>query len=433
MKTLLAFELKKSQKTIMILSLVSGFMVMFSMFFYKSIAENMAVLSGFLSTGVMQGIMSAFNVDVFAMRTLNGFFATYSTMWIVLMGSVFFGYFGSELLAKEEKMGTIEFLLSKPIQRSHIFITKLLSLFILSLLFMTIVGLLGYVSILLEMNYAPYELNMTLYTPSINEKIVSSSEALKPFVKFTEEDFKAFTTGMLTKQYKENKAEIENQGIDAQHILNVLEPHMDDPEALFNKMMLEPGEYMTLLHIEGISEAEFIKNLSDELSQYKAMKAVFLESDAPLETLFAYDPAFFINYWINHKTIDEVNAILDYQMTKTRLISRFDFFVFVKLLINMLLIIFANGVLGFTIAAFSKDPQTSSQKAMIMILIFYFLNSIGGVSEVTKFLTYFTPFGYIETDITTYYTMNYKPFLLILFGAALSVLAFRNYQTKNFN
>ena len=433
MKTLLAFELKKSQKTIMILSLVSGFMVMFSMFFYKSIAENMAVLSGFLSTGVMQGIMSAFNVDVFAMRTLNGFFATYSTMWIVLMGSVFFGYFGSELLAKEEKMGSIEFLLSKPIKRQHIFISKLLSLLIASFVFMVIVGLLGYVSILLEMKYAPYEINMSMYTPLINEKIVSSSEALKPFVKFTEEDFKAFTTGMLTKQYKENKAEIENQGIDAEHILNVLEPHMDDPEALFNKMMLEPGEYMTLLHIEGISEAEFIKNLSDELSQYKAMKAVFLESDAPLETLFAYDPAFFINYWINHKTIDEVNVILDYQMTKTRLISRFDYVVFVKLLFNMFIIIFANGVLGFIIAATSKDAQTSSQRAMIIILILYFLNSIGGISEITKVLTYFTPFGYIETDITTYYTLNYKPLVLTVFMAFLSTFAYRYYQTKNFN
>jgi hypothetical protein len=67
-------EFSKRFKTVLMFFAAVGGMVFISMMFFKTIAENMEMLDSFLSTGMMNNILGAFNINVAGMKSLVGFF-----------------------------------------------------------------------------------------------------------------------------------------------------------------------------------------------------------------------------------------------------------------------------------------------------------------------------------------------------------------------
>ena len=93
-----------------------------------------------------EGITRAMGMDVSAWTNILSYYSTYYGMHIMILTSVFSITVAGNILAKEERDGTADFLLTRPITREEIVISKVsafFSLLILLLLIQLVVALSG--------------------------------------------------------------------------------------------------------------------------------------------------------------------------------------------------------------------------------------------------------------------------------------------------
>lgn len=72
-------------------------------------------------------ILSNFNMDIVGIESAYGWFKTEGYTFLVLVGGLYAAILGSTILVKEENDKTIEFLLSKPVKRSKVVTSKILT------------------------------------------------------------------------------------------------------------------------------------------------------------------------------------------------------------------------------------------------------------------------------------------------------------------
>ncbi len=88
-----------------------------------------------------QAFMKAMGIDPNMWSSILGLYNTYYGIYIIVLMGIYSGYNGANMLSKEERNHTAEFLLTKPITRGSIFFSKfmvtltlLLGIFILQLI-----------------------------------------------------------------------------------------------------------------------------------------------------------------------------------------------------------------------------------------------------------------------------------------------------------
>lgn len=123
------------------------FFISFTMAFYRMFVENQ---SQFL------GLMNLFPQNVFEFKGISnfddllsvmGFYAANNTIYMQLLGSIYAIVLSSGILLKEEYNKTADYLLSRPLTRSDVFITKTVLVVVNITLLNAIVMLAGYISI----------------------------------------------------------------------------------------------------------------------------------------------------------------------------------------------------------------------------------------------------------------------------------------------
>lgn len=112
---------------------------------YSTMQENMSAITEVYAT-MPKAIMEALNFGEAQWNTMLGFYTTYFVYYIPIIGGIFAFYLGNRLLAAEEQNKTGEFLLSRPLSRNTVVMTKLLVLTIYLILFLVLVYLTGLVS-----------------------------------------------------------------------------------------------------------------------------------------------------------------------------------------------------------------------------------------------------------------------------------------------
>ena len=132
-KNLYTKELKRNRKNLITWSLiVIGFT-----FMILAIFPSMADMGEDI-TKMMEKLPAelgkALGMDEQTWSSIIGFYSTYYGIYIILLMGIFTTSTGATILSKEEKEGTSEFLMTKPISRKNIFITKMMSLLTLSLI-----------------------------------------------------------------------------------------------------------------------------------------------------------------------------------------------------------------------------------------------------------------------------------------------------------
>ena len=132
-KNLYLKELKRNRKNLMIWSsIVIGFtfMVLAIFPYMAEMGEGMSSLM----ESIPPEIGKAMGMDAETWSSILGFYSTYYGVYIIVLISIFTTSTGATIISKEEKDRTSEFLLTRPISRKEIVISKLLSLFTLSFL-----------------------------------------------------------------------------------------------------------------------------------------------------------------------------------------------------------------------------------------------------------------------------------------------------------
>ena len=124
---LYAKDLKRNFKKFLIWTVSVMGLNIFTAFMYDSIQAGTDQVQLLLEL-YPESLMKAFGMDAVSWSNILGFYSTYFIFYILLSGGVFSITFGMDILSKEESKRTAEFLYTRPLTRSEVYVTKTLSL-----------------------------------------------------------------------------------------------------------------------------------------------------------------------------------------------------------------------------------------------------------------------------------------------------------------
>lgn len=144
---LLKHELKQSWKSLTIWTSSIGFFIVVCVFLYPEMKGEMENINELFAS--MGAFTEAFGMDRLNFGTLLGFYSTECGNVLGIGGAFFSSLIGINILAKEEKDHTAEFLFAHPVSRVRVLTEKLISIFLQIFILNLIVFALSIASILL--------------------------------------------------------------------------------------------------------------------------------------------------------------------------------------------------------------------------------------------------------------------------------------------
>jgi len=132
-KNLYLKELKRNRKNLIVWTLIVvgfTFMVLSIYPFMREMGKDMSTLLDSMPVELQK----AMGMDADTWNHILGFYSTYYGVYIIVLVSIYTASTGTGIISKEERDRTAEFLLTKPITRKEIVISKLLALFTLTMI-----------------------------------------------------------------------------------------------------------------------------------------------------------------------------------------------------------------------------------------------------------------------------------------------------------
>ncbi len=121
---ILFHEIKAQLKSLLIWSFILFLLIFVAVTKFSSFADSPEMLS--ILDSIPPKLMDAFNMRVFNLMTLSGFFGV-MFLYFTLMGAMAAAMWGSSVISKEERDKTVEFALVLPISRSRLITAKALA------------------------------------------------------------------------------------------------------------------------------------------------------------------------------------------------------------------------------------------------------------------------------------------------------------------
>ena len=143
--TLLKHEFRMGQKALAIWTAAIGAFIACCVFLFPEMAGQMKMVSNIFAS--MGAFTAAFGMDRLNFGTLTGFYAIECGNILGIGGAVFAAFTASNLLSKEEKDRTAEYLLTHPVTRAQVVAGKLAALLLQTLVLNLVVFLLAAVSV----------------------------------------------------------------------------------------------------------------------------------------------------------------------------------------------------------------------------------------------------------------------------------------------
>ena len=119
-------EIKFNLKSLIIWTSIIVAMFISVFLVYPSMMKDADKIEALVKT-MPKEMLGVFNMDIISINSVSGWLLTEGYLMINLLGSCFFAILGGTILLKEENDGTIDFLYSKPIKKSQIVTSKLLT------------------------------------------------------------------------------------------------------------------------------------------------------------------------------------------------------------------------------------------------------------------------------------------------------------------
>lgn len=128
-------ELKRNLLSLIIWAGIITLLISITMSVYRPFIENQSKVLGMLSL-IPKGALQFKGIsNVSDLMSVLGFYAVNNIIYMMVLGSIFSIVLSSNILLKEEYGKTAEYLLTRPVSRSEVFLSKLavLSLYVLLL------------------------------------------------------------------------------------------------------------------------------------------------------------------------------------------------------------------------------------------------------------------------------------------------------------
>src|SRR5664280_1728237 len=170
-RNLFLMEIRRNATSLIIWTTVITLLISVTMSFYSTFMENQSKIAGML-TIIPKGALQFKGISNFNdLLSVLGFYSANNVIYMMVLGSIFAIVLSSNILLKEEYDKTAEYLLTRPITRSEIFISKLTVLFTNVFLLNMVTALAGFISMELVKN-GPFRIKafiiLSLYTLLLN-------------------------------------------------------------------------------------------------------------------------------------------------------------------------------------------------------------------------------------------------------------------------
>lgn len=172
MVSIIKRELKANIKGLILWTIIISLVVIMMIGSFEAMKNDMEAMNELMKS-LPQTLLKAFGMESLDMNTIEGFYASKGHLTTALVGTIYAVYLSSSLLVKEEDQKTSEYLLSKPISRKEVYLSKAISFFIIITLFDIIIsgvmalGIYSFVNnsvdgkVVLLLGISPYILHLT--------------------------------------------------------------------------------------------------------------------------------------------------------------------------------------------------------------------------------------------------------------------------------
>jgi ABC-2 type transport system permease protein len=170
-RNLFYMELRRNLFSLLLWAIAISLLVSVTMSVYRTFLENQSKILGMMSL-VPKGALQFKGISNFSdMLSVLGFYAVNNVIYMMVLGSIFAIVLGSNILLKEEYNKTAEYLLTRPITRGEVFLSKLAVVFIYVFILNLITSLAGFLCLELVKN-GPFSIRafliLSLYTLLLN-------------------------------------------------------------------------------------------------------------------------------------------------------------------------------------------------------------------------------------------------------------------------
>src|SRR5665647_2107478 len=164
-------EMRRNAFSLIVWMIVITLLISVTMSVYRTFMDNQSKIIGMMSL-VPKGALQFKGISNFNdLLSVLGFYAVNNVIYMMLLGSIFAIGLSSNILLKEEYNKTAEYLLTRPLTRSEVFLSKLAVLFLYIFLLNLVTDLAGFICIEL-VKKGPFSINafliLSLYTLLLN-------------------------------------------------------------------------------------------------------------------------------------------------------------------------------------------------------------------------------------------------------------------------
>jgi ABC-2 type transport system permease protein len=122
-------ELNRNRTAFLVWSITIVVLISWGMFFYPVVMKDEIVqqLTALFENPFMKGMMAAFGADLEKFSNILGFYATYHGMYFMMLAGMYSMMTASRIVSKEEHERTADFLLTRPVTRTEVISSKMLT------------------------------------------------------------------------------------------------------------------------------------------------------------------------------------------------------------------------------------------------------------------------------------------------------------------
>ena len=141
-------EMRRNLRSLLIWTAVIGLLTFFTMSFFRTFLVYQEQITSMISLVPAMAMKMRGFANITDIFSVIGFYTANNLIYMMLLGSIFAIVLSSNILLKEEYGKTAEYLMSRPVTRHKIFITKTMLAFLHIFLLNCVVALTGFVACL---------------------------------------------------------------------------------------------------------------------------------------------------------------------------------------------------------------------------------------------------------------------------------------------
>ena len=400
-------------------------LVVMGMAFYPAISESMSELVGLFENPMMKTMLGLFAMGPEQLSSLPGFYVTYASIYVILMGGIFAALSSFSEIANELRDKTAEFLLTRPVSRRSIILTKWIAIevriaLVLIILCLVTLGSFSVFSKNAPMSYYENE-NAVL---EITKTLKSSPDNIQKVWTFDGDLFQSWMLVSVSQSLTDNPEEVEALPISESDMAELLDKMTRDPEGLLDDMVNNPITYMEMFDMPPSALEEYEKAVAERRTEYNEVKENFTSNANFQYEVFDDNPELFLS---ELKTLEDRNRFIQlYPSEKSQILSVIKPYSTIRvMLFHVYLFFFMSAIsaLSMLLSVSIKQAKNVTGIGIGMVMVLYFISTLAKISPQTAFIAWFSPFGLVDQNLTgVTYTLDYMKLGLLTLETTVFML-----------